>query len=577
MALPIGLGTKKFVAVDWDARDVRVVSFRARAEGIDLLKAVSVPIPANVSVSDAESLGAFLRQVLRQAKISAKQALLTVPRDRVVLNPLSFPPTPAEELAAMVRFQVAKELPFAADRATIDFIVNGAFDAKAPCELLVAAVRNEEIAYYRDVGREAGLSVQDIGLRPHGNLVAISASGSEVSSGTLLIVEVGPGLTEIDVVRDGVLAFSRAASVSLADLWAGRQDRVEDSRIVSTAVREHPRDDATKRAVDAVLMEVTRSYEAYRATDPSLRVERVIVAGASGIEAELAESLSSRFGVRGELYAPGQALSLTEKRSRELRGFSAVLGLAMGHGGHGLAHFDFLHPKRPSSKRSRRMKKAPVAAAAAVLFIAAGVAGRINYVNPELREADRLRKEVSIRKKEAEAVRKFKAKVDAIGDWQRSEQCWPEVLGRLTEAFPPSQEAYATRVIFETRKPRRKSRLSVSSVQIQLRTESSTSVNVLSERMRELGFANVTPGNTARTTSSDGYRYDTKLDAVIPLRKHSEKPAPVDHGEPPATDTSPDSADRSPEGGSPPPATKPEAAAASQPVEDSKPSKAGAP
>ena len=53
MALPIGLTSKKLVAIDWDVRDVRAVSFRARADGIDLLKAVSVPLPSSVKIGRA--------------------------------------------------------------------------------------------------------------------------------------------------------------------------------------------------------------------------------------------------------------------------------------------------------------------------------------------------------------------------------------------------------------------------------------------------------------------------------------------------------------------------------------------
>lgn len=520
--MPIGLSSKKFVAIDWDTRDVRAVLFRARADGIDLLKAVSVPIPSNVTVTDAESLGSFLRAALRQARIGAKQALLMIPRDRVVLNTLNLPPTPANEMAAMIQFQVSKELPFAADQATIDYAVSGDFDPKESCDVLVAAVRNEELATFKNVAHEAGLTVQSIGLRPHGNLVAVTSNWPEASSGTLMIVDVGPSLTEIDVVQNGTLTFSRAASVSLDGLWMDRGERVEDSRIMSAAVEDLAPDEACKHAVEAVLVEVTRSYEAYRATDPSLRIDRVVVAGASGIESQLAKALGGRFGVRAEVYAADRALNLSPKRARELRGFSAAIGLAMNHGQKGLSHFDFLHPKRPVSKRSLQMKKAPIAVAAAVMFLAAGVVAHFNWVRPKVKAADQLRGRLSQKKKAAEAFEDFIKKVEALEAWQQSEQHWPAELAKMTAAFPSNREAFATRVNFETRPPRGRVKRATSTARAQIRMASASLGNQLAERMREAGFEEVIPGRTV-PQGKGRFGFGTHVNALIPKRPKRKK------------------------------------------------------
>ncbi|HWL92398.1 MAG TPA: pilus assembly protein PilM, partial [Phycisphaerae bacterium] len=199
----MALTGKRLLAIDWDKKDLRMAMVRPRAERIELLKAVSVPLPANLAVDNAEQLGAFIREAMRQSGIGAKHALMAIPRDQVVINSLNLPPTPADDLPALVQFQVVKELPFAADQAAIDFAVPAGHDPKSGAKVLVAAVRVEELAFYKNVAREAGLTLERVGLRPYSNRQAVLASMPELAERTVLVVEVGPYLTEIDIFDKG--------------------------------------------------------------------------------------------------------------------------------------------------------------------------------------------------------------------------------------------------------------------------------------------------------------------------------------------------------------------------------------
>jgi Tfp pilus assembly PilM family ATPase len=534
------LSNHRLLAIDWDRRTLRVVLAKPRPGGIDLLKAVSVPVPAEIRMDDAESLGAFLRDALAKARAGARRTLLSIPRNQVVLNTLSLPPTPPEELPAIVGFQMAKELPFAAEQATLDFAVAGVYDPKAPSRVLVAAVRNEDLAFYAKVAQVAGLSVERVGLRPYSNFLAVTAGAPELAEKTLLLVEIGPQLTEINIIRGGELCFSRAASVQLPMYGEGQEAAFTDSRISTLAVQDRAEDAAGQQAVSELMVDIIRSFEAYRATDPSVSLDHIVVCGASGLEAALAESLAARFATRAELYRPDQALGLTPQRARELRGFSAALGLAAAHDRRGVGFIDFLHPKKPVSRRAARMRKVPVAVATAALFLLSGVVFHVRFVSPKTQREEALREELAGRKKEADIVMAFKDQVEALEGWIDSRQHWPEVLTTMTELFPAEQEAYVLRADFETR-PRPRSTAREALLKMRFRTASLDTVNLLSTRLHEAGFSNVLPGKmTSSEASRDGYKYDTGIDAFIPPRKAPrQEAAPV---EPDAAAATPPSA-----------------------------------
>lgn len=539
------LVSKRLLSIDWDAKNLRLALVRPHADRVELLKAVSVPIPPDVRLDDAESLGAFLREAMRQAKVSARCALMSVPREQVVINTMTLPPTPSEELSAIVQFQIVKELPFAADQAVVDFAVSGDFDVKEPCTLLVAAVRNEDLAFHRKVAHEAGLVVERIGLRPHANLVAVSTKAPELRTRTVLLVEIGPQLTEIDVLRNGTLVFSRAASVALPDYGAGSGERLDDSRIVSAALRDREPSDVDRRAVGNLMVEIIRSYEAHRATDPGVNVEQIIVCGASGFEAPLAEVLAARFGTEAGLYMPDRALDLPPQRAKELRGFGAVLGLAIGHSHRGLRTFDFLHPKKPVSKRQVRLKKMPIAVATGLFFIGAGVASYANFVYPRTQDVAALENTVFPKRKDAKTVAEFAEKVQALEDWQASEEYWPELLAALTVAFPSEEEACVTRADFES-KTRRRSAGRVSTATIRMRTASMGKVHDFSAKLRDLGFVDVKTGKETPIAGRIGagiYNYETSVQAELPLRVELRKKRQELYGVAPDEDSAGDAAD----------------------------------
>lgn len=528
--MKLSFGKNKLLALDWDRKTVRMVVVRPRADGVDLLKASSVDIPATIRHDDAESLGGFIREAMGQVGISATQAMISIPRDHVVLNTLELPPTPAEDMPAIVSFQITKELPFAAEEAALDFAVSGTFDPKQPCSVLVAAVRREQLNFYQQVVEHAGLSVERVGLRPFANLIAVTARAPELSQKALLIVEIGPQYTEIDIVRDGRLMFSRAALLTLPEPASVEGESFTDSRIATTRPMERDEDDATRQAISDLMVEIVRSVEAYRATDPTMSLDHIVVCGATGFESHLAQALGARYATTAALFTPDRAMQLATQRAKELRGFSAALGLAIGHERKGLETIDFLHPKKPVSRRSVQMKKLPVAVATALLFIGSGVTFHLRFIKPLQDRAKLLDGERAKLKKQEEPVVKFKDQVESLESWMASEQHWPTVLAMVTEVFPSETEGYSTRADFEiTPNPKMNSRDAL--MRIRFRTASLGTVNSLAAKLREAGFSNVVPGKeTPSEMGRDGYKYDTNIDALVPKPMRGEDAAAPGNG-----------------------------------------------
>jgi len=450
----MALVERQLVSIDWDIRTLRMAAFTLRSKGgVRIRKVVSAAIPEEVSVGDPASFGEFVREVLHREGISARRMVVDVPRDQAVLNTLKLPAVSEDDLPAMVEFQIAKELPFPLADAVTDFaLLDTSADADT-CEVLVAAVRHDVLDHYQQTAEAAGLKIERIGLRPYANMVAVNEVLGETRHERVLFVDVGPVLTEIDVLRDGKLAFSRAASVMVPRLSSGeaapqspKHETTLDLDLNLAGQSPEPVTPERHDVVQALLREVTLTIEAYRAGDPGASMSHVVISGDTGVEEELLEAVRRRFDISGERYNPTACFGWDSASGAVAGGFAAVLGLALGHAGEGRLHFDFMHPKKTVSQSTRQLKKAPIAAAVCVLFILAGVVANHNIAGPKRAEIKELKEKRGKLTDKVAEYDEFNRMLDEVQKFEREQIIWVDELADVMSVLPGNDQIILSKI-----------------------------------------------------------------------------------------------------------------------------------
>ena len=292
------LRDRSIVCIDWDERSLRIVDASHTRTSVKIRKAVHVPLAEGVNPREPASLGEFLKRTLAEHRIRTRRAIVDVPRQDAVFNLMSLPKGSLEEMAMMVHVQAGKELPFPKDQAVIDFALAGG-DTGAEsgmCDVWLAAIRIAVVDRYRQVVTGAGLKLERIGLRPYANLAALAPE--QVAEGRTLVVDVGASMTEINVIHEGRLVYSRAASVSIPP--GGLSEKPERpgsaSRLSDDAVPSIDEGFARPAPMEALIIEVSRTVQAYRASDPGASIDRIILAGTEGIDARVVARFEEQFG-----------------------------------------------------------------------------------------------------------------------------------------------------------------------------------------------------------------------------------------------------------------------------------------
>lgn len=434
---------RNVLCLDWDKRSLRLVLARVARGRMTLRDAHSHRLPPEVESDNPQSMGAFITQMLKLHRVRTGAAVVDVPRERAVINRMAMPPTPPNEVAAAVRFQAMRELPFSLESAALDYVVTRANDDGMVTEVLLAAVMNDTLNRIRETCAAAGLTPERIGLRPYANLVS-ARHVSDLSGRRVLMIDVGPGATEIDVFSGDAVLFARSANVNVP-VPVHEAGAPEDSRIISLAeiATVENIDEAIAAAVDELLVEVNRTLQAYRATDPDVTIDGVIVAGGTGIEDDLVDALYERLGVPVETFDPTEPLGVEPSESDKLRSFSAALGLAWGMTRADWLALDFLNPKRSVSAREvvqRRVRRAGVLAGAALGLVAIALSAWYVMLH---RELSALRAATSGLQQQVDDKLAIQRQVERARDWQ-TDAVWPDELLEISRvAVEPGQQMLA--------------------------------------------------------------------------------------------------------------------------------------
>ena len=486
---------RRFAAVDCDGRHIRVAYARRYGRSSRVLRTAAMAIPPGTDASDPLQLGALLGQVLRDMRIGGVGLLMNVTRAEAVLKPVTLPPGASQnEMAGMVSFQVEKELPFRSEEAVIDFTIESHYDADAApldaqaargIDVLVAAVRLPVVDHYRRIAQAAGARLLRLGLRPYANVRCVNACMQSGPDATVLLLHLGADETEIDLLVGGSLMFSRSASVKIPPDAA-------QSGVIAESIR-------------AVAMEVRRSVQSYLAVERAFKIDKIVIAGGTGVEAAAAQELSAELKAPCELLNPAPAAGLGVGAGASA--FISALGLAIGQGGGDRLPFDFLHPKRhvepPNKLRTMAIAAGAVLIAASIVGVTAGAV----QVSARKDAAEQAHQKLIAEKENEKSLLRSAKQVKTLQQWQDERRDWLAHWTRLSALFPGAPDAY----IIALKTAGTSGDWSISLV---VKARDSKIITDLGDRLAAAGYK-FQPGGLTTTPDPYGYQYSEEVRVFI--------------------------------------------------------------
>jgi Tfp pilus assembly PilM family ATPase len=514
--------------LDLDGATLRI----AQASNNETLKLVSV-VPLDMAPdadrTDPLVVGASVSRALAKLGLKTSSVVMGLARSCVVLRNLRLPVLKnLPELTSMVHFQMAKDLPFPAEEAVIDFTVGrevvipkekadvppkpeaGVEDSATVTrvEVLVAAVKRDVVEFHQCLAKAAGLKLSALGLLSYANSRCLEACKITDGGNALALICLRSDEVSADVMASQSLLFSRGAFVR----------PVGEAPHIDGAVPVTP-----EAFVQAAAIESVRSLHGYAGTEPYLPVGKVFVAGSTGLEAALLEALRSLVPVPCAQLDPADALRLAPELRTIAAGSIGAIGLALGAGDeHGLP-FDFLNPKRPAVQRNLRRIGLLSGAAAAVALLIALLGVRKVLIDKRMALFNAANAELSQAAKEEPSYRTLINHAAVVGDWVKGGKDWLQHYAYLASVLPPSEEIYLTSLAVDNQ----------GNIRLSVQARSGETLAQLDKQLRAAGYE-VKPLAINPGADRFGYEFRSTVELAaspkikIDLRKMKPVTRPVD-------------------------------------------------
>jgi len=406
----------KFLALDFDSEQWAVVSGSANAGRVSIHRALAWDEKQTLSLATAKALGQSLRDHLKAERIGSAPVLACVPRDRLILKEISYPPVPAADEPAVVKFQVLRDLTTAPESSVVDYLPGPDPRAGGERRTLVVVIPKDLLAAYQEVCSAAGLKLAALLPRPFATAMCLTQMAgdedrdSAASSGAVAVMSLGNRWAEFCVLKDGHLVLARSMTAPAAG---------EESAVVG---------------------EIRRNLAVYAGQSAQAPVQALYVAE-GGRHATLADRLKTTLAIPVYRLDPFSGLADRELPFEGRGAFAAAVGALYARAQFKKLPINFVHPKESKPPRDPNKWKA-VAAACAVVVLAVGTAV---YGMTTLAARDRELKELNVVKVgldgQLQQMEKDDANRVAVQDWMNNRIIWLDELYDLTERFPGGDSA----------------------------------------------------------------------------------------------------------------------------------------
>ena len=323
--------SKLSVGLDIGSSGVKLVHLRERKGGFALQAFGSAPLPPEAIVDGALMNSAAIVQAVQELvaaqKVKVRDVAIGVRGHSVIIKKISLPRMTQEELDESIQWEAEQYIPFDVKDVNIDTqILNPeANDATGQMDVLLVAAKKDMINDYTSVCAEAGLTATVVDVDAFAVQNAYEANYDPSPQDTVVIVNVGAAVTNLNVISRGVTTFTRDITMGGNAFTEEIQKQLNISYDEAEALKvggQGDSDAVVPQEVERVIQgvaeqlggEIQRSLDFYASTAAEAKIGRALLSGGTARIPALFKTVEARAGVPVEILNPFKNIEVDDKR-----------------------------------------------------------------------------------------------------------------------------------------------------------------------------------------------------------------------------------------------------------------------
>lgn len=323
---------KNLLGLNIGSSSVKIAELKETKKGFQLLNYGKMPLPPEAIVDGALMNGTVIvdaiTELVNQKKVKLKEVATSISGHSVIIKKISLPVMSEDELEESIQWEAEQYIPFDINDVNIDVqILSDKKDDSGQMDVLLVAAKRDMINDYTQVITEAGLNpcVVDVDAFALQNMFEVNY---EVVPGeTVVLCDIGASIININVLRNGVTAFTRDISIGGNQYTEEIQKQINVSYEEAEALKiggdlsGSDSEAVVPQEVEGIISSVSanlandiqRSLDFYSATSTEDQISKIYLCGGSAKVPGLTKVIEEKVGIPVEILNPFRNVEFNEK------------------------------------------------------------------------------------------------------------------------------------------------------------------------------------------------------------------------------------------------------------------------
>jgi type IV pilus assembly protein PilM len=320
---------KSLVGLDIGSSAVKAIELKQSGKGyrVSAIGVESVPPDSIVdgAIIDGGAVADAVRRLFTNKKFKAKDVVASLSGNSVIVKKITLPAMTEAELSESIYWEAEQYIPFDIQDVNLDYEIlesGTGHDTQGSMDVLLVAAKKDKIADYTNVITQAGKTAVIVDVDAFALQNAYEANYGFEPSAVVAILNAGASAININILAGAQSVFTRDVSMGgnafteavqkELDLPYESAEQLKKGHDVDGASFEDARA-VLKAMTDNVLLEVEKTFDFFKATAASDRIDRIMLCGGASRVEGFADALRERFGTEVEQFDPFRQVTIDPK------------------------------------------------------------------------------------------------------------------------------------------------------------------------------------------------------------------------------------------------------------------------
>jgi type IV pilus assembly protein PilM len=309
---------KAIVGLDIGSSAVKAVELKAAGKGYRVSAFGSEAVPPDSIVDgaiiDGPAVADAIRRLLDGPAFRSKDVAASLSGNAVIVKKITLPLMTDAELADSIFWEAEQYIPFDIQDVNLDYqILNSAASVNGTMDVLLVAAKKEKIADYTGVIAQAGRVAVVVDVDAFALQNAYELNYGAEAGAVIVLLNAGASAININIMSGDQSLFTRDISIGGNAYTEAVQKELNLPFESAEQVKKgHPIDGVAfedalpvvHAMTENVLLEIQKTFDFFKATAASDRIDRVLLSGGASRVDGFAQALEDRFGAPVEAFDP---------------------------------------------------------------------------------------------------------------------------------------------------------------------------------------------------------------------------------------------------------------------------------